>query len=287
MHVIQRAARCSTLCDPIGFAVPKSGGGVRYLPQGKGSGELSGGGTYVSFWDPGLNDLTIVIETAGLAVGAFCGGNCNGVCNYGPAAASQAATFVVSNLKIGATAKLALWRTRLGSENVTEDGLFEQLPDVALVAGKVNVVIDPDAIYTLSTVRTATKAGGGTSPRHIPASAPFPLPYSDDFESSTPPSPGKYWSDMEGGFEVATSKAPGQSRPASQVLRQTVAQRACCNFIPQLDGPLPLSIIGCGNLHRSSSVGPIPRAFRRLCRLAHAVPLCSGCTSRSCCSDGC
>ena len=229
-----------------------------YLPQGKGAGELKGGGTYVSFWDPSSLDLSIVVETAGPAVEAFCSGNCNGVCNYGPAAGPQVATFAVSNLNVSAAAKLAVWRTRLGSENVTEGGLFEQLPDVALVDGKITIAIDPDAIYTLSTVRTATKAGKGavgahaTLPSSIPASSPFPLPYSDDFESSTPPSPGRYWSDMEGGFEVAASKAPRRdpspspspSSPPNQVLKQTVAQGACCNFIPNLDGPLPLSIIG-------------------------------------------
>jgi galactosylceramidase len=214
-------------------------GKSRYLRQGRGAGELSGGGTYVSFWDAEKSDLSIVVESAGPAVASFCAGNCNsaGGCLYGAASAPQNATFVLSNFKLGVT-KLALWRSQLGG-NVTEAHLFEQLPDVAIVGGKAAITVDPDAIYTLTTVRTASKAGG--NPLVIPPSAPFPLPYSDDFESSLPPSPGRYWSDMDGGFEIAPSAVPGAK---NQVLKQAVLKAACCNFIKSLDGPMPVSILG-------------------------------------------
>jgi hypothetical protein len=55
----------------------------RYLTRGQGSGVLAGGGTYVSLVDPATGDVTIVVETAGKAVGPFAAGNCNGQLNYG------------------------------------------------------------------------------------------------------------------------------------------------------------------------------------------------------------
>jgi hypothetical protein len=229
-------------------------GKSRHLTQGRGAGELVGGGTYVSFFDPEQRDLTIVIESAGQAVGSFCDHNCNGVCNYKPATSAQNATFVLSNLKLGGS-KLVLWRSQLGG-GVTEAHLFEQLADVPIVDGKLAILVETDAIYTLSTIRTASKAGG--SPPTIPPSAPFPLPYSDDFETTAPPRAARYWSDMDGGFEIAPSAAaaapPGAKNhhrsnhrrqgKGNQVLKQTVTKKPCCNFIAKLDGPMPLSIIG-------------------------------------------
>eukprot|EP01052_Picozoa_sp_SAG31_P008435 SAG31_NODE_426_length_15814_cov_25.737066_7_plen_1209_part_00 len=218
--------------------------GMRYLPQGKGAGELAGGGTYVSFFDPQAGDLTIVIETAGPAIGSFCDSNCNGKCMFTAAPTSQTVTFVLSNLKLrAATTKLVHWQTRLGLQ-ASQLQLFKRMQDVQIVNGTVSVVVDSDSVVTLSTVRTATKAGDGTVLESIPASKPFPLPYSDDFEASQPPSVGKYWSDMDGGFEVATSGIFSNVASKNQVLKQTVFKPACCNFIPKLDGPLPVSIIG-------------------------------------------
>ena len=44
-----------------------------------------------------------VIETGGASVYAFCDANCNGVCNGGPAAATQQVTFELSHLDPGTT----------------------------------------------------------------------------------------------------------------------------------------------------------------------------------------
>ena len=213
------------------FTVP---GKSRYLLQGKGAGELAGGGTFVSYVTG--EHLTIVIESAGAAVGPFCDANCNGVCQLGPATQTQQATFVLANFR-GIT-KLALWRSQLGA-NISDAGLFERMPDmVPVVDGRVTIRVEPDSVMTLSTMSSATKAGG--VPQAIPPSAPFPLPYEDAFDGSVPPSPGRYWSDMEGGFEIS----PSASDPRNLVLKQTVVRPACCNFIRLLDGAMPLSILG-------------------------------------------
>lgn len=122
--------------------------------------------------------------------------------------------------------------------------------------GTIRLALEPDTIYTLSTVLTATKAGGRAP--QIPPSASFPLPYSDNFEESALSSPGRYWSDMDGGFEIAMSK----SDPYNKVLKQTVAKKACCNFINSLDGPMALSILGSStweNIRASISIAlPVP-----------------------------
>jgi hypothetical protein len=215
--------------------------GMRYLPQGRGSGELTGGGTYVSFVDPVEGDLTIVIETAGPNIGSFCNGNCNGHCMYTPASAVQTVSFRLSNVPLPNTTKaLQYWRTLL-QQNSSESQLFERQSDIAIVNGCVTVNVEPDSIVTLSTVRTATKAGNGELLKTIPASSPFPLPYSDRFETSRIASAGRYWSDMEGGFEIGKS---GIHKGNNRIMKQTVTHPACCNFISSLDGPLPLSIIG-------------------------------------------
>jgi hypothetical protein len=68
---------------------------MHYLKQGSGAGALAAGGSYVSFVDPTTHDLTIVVESAGPAVGAFCNNNCNGVMEYTAARATQTATFCI------------------------------------------------------------------------------------------------------------------------------------------------------------------------------------------------
>jgi galactosylceramidase len=220
--------------------------GIRILPQDRGAGALAGGGTFVSYVDEAREQLSIVIETAGAAVAAFCAENCNGACPISAATAAQNATFVLRGLA-AVPPTFALRRTRLGGAAAVDDAqLFEALPDARVrVAGgvaTVTLVLEADALYTLSTVRAATKAGDAplTLP---PASAPFPLPHRDDFDDPKRPlaSPGRYWSDMEGAFELAPSATAGVG---GRVLKQSVRRAACCPFIPSLNGPLPLTVLG-------------------------------------------
>ena len=68
------------------------------------------------------------------------------------------------------------------------------------------MMLEPDSIYTLSSVTTARKGGANSA---IPKQAPFPLPYSDDFERRAPPSFPKYFSDNGGSFEIAAETTYG------------------------------------------------------------------------------
>jgi len=214
--------------------------GWRYLVQGAGAGALQGGGTYVTLVDA-LGNVTIVIEAAGgQGLSAWSGANCNAYqgLSYSPALGAQNATFVLSSGGGSALPpSFALWRSRFQRGNRTFSAPFERLPDVAVgAAGEVALLVEPDAVYTLSTFPGATKALPGAAP----PSAPFPLPYADDFEGTPLGRPGRYWSDMHGGLAVAraASGVPGQ------VLRQVAPAPPCCNFIQALGGPLAVSILG-------------------------------------------
>jgi galactosylceramidase len=58
--------------------------------------------------------------------------------------------------------------------------------------------VEPDAIYTITTTIGQKKGSYGTPP---PA-APFPFPYKEDFESYKPHETPKYFSDQKGTFET-------------------------------------------------------------------------------------
>eukprot|EP01051_Picozoa_sp_SAG22_P015551 SAG22_NODE_2047_length_3086_cov_1.470037_2_plen_110_part_00 len=77
------------------------------------------------------------------------------------------------------------------------------MPDVAVNNGQIKLRVLKDAIYTLSNKGAA--AHKGQSPPS-PPSAPFPLPYYDDFESDTAPAEAKYFSDFSGAWEVHAGK---------------------------------------------------------------------------------
>ena len=212
--------------------------GWTYLLQGQGSGVLTGGGTYVSLVDS-LGNITIIIEAAGVdnLVG-WSSSNCNAVqgLNYIPATAVQNATFQFqsgfTNSDIPQT--LSLWRSRFFRGNRSEGTFFEQLPDISIIAGEFTLLIEPDTVYTLSTYSGATNS----TPTNIPISSPFPLPYTDDFESLPLGSNGKYWTDMMGSFQIR------ETDTGQKVLRQVVEEVPCCNFIQSLGGPVTLSILG-------------------------------------------
>ena len=211
--------------------------GWRYLRQGRGSGALAGGGTFVSLVDA-LGNLTIIVEAAGAGgLSAWSSDNCNAVdgLNYVPAAAAQNATFLL----VGPLPQvLELWRSRFQRGSRTSSDHFERQPDVVVgTDGAVTLLVEPDAVYTLSTFPGASK---GSPAAPVPPSAPFPLPFSDDFEGLPSGRPGRFWSDMHGGFQIA----PRAGGAGGQVLLQSAPANACCNFIEQLGGPLAVSIIG-------------------------------------------
>lgn len=74
---------------------------------------------------------------------------------------------------------------------------FDHVADLTPSHGVVAIKVDPDSLYTLT---NTTGQGRGTA--KPPPSAPFPLPYMDDFESTPIGHAARYLSDQDGAFEV-------------------------------------------------------------------------------------
>lgn len=154
-----------------------------HLLQGSSSGMLPGGGSYVSATSPDKSDFTLVLETLQ--------GNCLR-CSGGPTS-SQNVTFALTNGLPLPGATLRVWQT-------TEDAPFVRLTDAVVAAdGTLTVFIPADAMVTVSTITTAAH---GVAATPIPADAPFPLPYSDDFSGYAEDHLPRYFADQAGSFAV-------------------------------------------------------------------------------------
>lgn len=129
-----------------------------------------------------------MVEAAGANAGPFSAANGYAL-PYRPATANQTATFLLGATR-NTIAKLTCWRSRFGAASTHDVAtIFERLPDLPVASGEIKLVVEPDTVYTLSTVQTANKAGDKRSVS-IPPSSPFPLPFSDDFEGRSPPQVG-------------------------------------------------------------------------------------------------
>jgi galactosylceramidase len=74
---------------------------------------------------------------------------------------------------------------------------FAHVGDLQTKNGEVTYTLDPDSLYTFTTT-----TGQGKGSAQPPPDRPFPLPYSDDFESTLPLRAPRYLSDQDGAFEA-------------------------------------------------------------------------------------
>lgn len=153
--------------------------------------KLDGGGTVVTMTNPQTGDYSIIIETKD---------------------ARTTQTLKAKTAKGLSKGKLNLWRS-------TEQKQFERLDDITPRGGGFTLVLEPNTVYSLSTMpgqRKGSFAG-------IPASKPFPLPYKDDFNGYDSPAEWgylpHYTADIIGTFELT-------ERPDNkgQCIRQTVGE---------------------------------------------------------------
>ena len=100
---------------------------------------------------------------------------------------------------------------------------FEHVADVPVRDGAFSYTFDPDSLYSLTTT-----AGQGKGIAVPPASAPFPLPYKEDFEDTPLHRSPRFLADQDGAFEVRECAG----RPG-KCLEQLITERP----IPW--GPLP------------------------------------------------
>eukprot|EP00040_Diaphanoeca_grandis_P037435 m.243730 g.243730 ORF g.243730 m.243730 type:complete len:926 (-) comp33818_c0_seq1:380-3157(-) len=165
---------------------------------GNGSGGLSGGGSYCTLVSPDGNDYSVVIERLQFT-----------------SATAQNITLVLTNLP---TSKpLQLWKTN-------EESFFQPDTSQPIIVNEntVSFVVQGAAIYSLTTLTTPTH---GTFADPIPASASFPLPYTDDFDAYANDTLAKYFADQGGSFAaikdgdetVLSQRAPADPGPNAWV----------------------------------------------------------------------
>ncbi len=93
---------------------------------------------------------------------------------------------------------LYVWQTIFGWDGMTQinSSFFQQLTPIAVVNGQFTVTVNPDEMYTITTLNTGNKAAIPTPP----ASQPFPTEYSDNFEGYNVSSEAQYFADQAGWF---------------------------------------------------------------------------------------
>ena len=173
--------------------------GWRLLKVGRGSGQLAHGGTYVGYAGGGAagdrGNLTIVIEKMDRNE-SLCerGGGLTAVTE------AENATFTLppSLFGSGVAPELQLWVSHFGSSETVSSSskLFQKQAPVAVVGGSVTILVQPNHVYTLSTVTTAGR--GRTTP---PPPGAFPAVYTDNFNDCRQSSIPKFVAPMSGAFE--------------------------------------------------------------------------------------
>ena len=161
--------------------------GWQYVDQG--CLKLDGGGSIITLRNPATDDFSIIIETK---------------------EANSVQNLEVRLPKGLSRQPLCVWRSNAQQQ-------FVRQPDVNQKSGRIRLTLEPNTVYSLS---TTTGQQHGTF-ADIPAPAPFPIPYSDDFEHYEQPAAWgylpHYLADLIGAFEIVEApKHPGLC------LRQTV-----------------------------------------------------------------
>ncbi|GAB3967455.1 ricin-type beta-trefoil lectin domain protein [Actinoallomurus acanthiterrae] len=194
-----------TVAQTSQFARP----GWRYLDSA--SGYLDGGGTYVTLRSPAARpDLTTVVETT---------------------AATGPQTITVNPARGLSRGRLHVWSTELSSADPAT--WLARGDDLRTDAdGSYKITLEPGRVYTLTTL-----GGGGKGAAVSPAAAGLSLPFTESFDGYRRGATARYFTDMEGAFEVAKC-APGSHR--GKCLRQVITTQP--NKWTKV--PAPLTLVG-------------------------------------------
>ncbi len=133
-------------------------------------------GSYVTLKSTNGRDYSTIIETT-------------------TATSAQTANFTVAGGL--STGVVHVWATNLKSSS--ESSYFVHQQDITPGNGGYTLTLQPGYVYTLTT--TTGQGKGSATP---PASAAFPLPYSQNFESYTAGKLPRYFSDLQGAFETSS-----------------------------------------------------------------------------------
>ena len=226
------------------------GGGSGFLDV---AGLPAHSGTYVTLVGPNpAADMTVIIETL----------DQNGCLNR--SAADLLLTFTTRGGLPGPGTTLYVWMT-------TQSSYFVQLAPVTVAADSTfSVAVPPDCMMTVSTVATASKGAFPDSP--IPAAAPWPIPYADNFDGYAEDSLARFFADQGGSWavrggsngslqQVSGGSPAGNSwayspEPLTQVGDETWADYAVAATVR-------FSRAATINAGAASATAPAPEAVRR------------------------
>lgn len=166
--------------------------GWRYVDDG--CRKLAEGGSMVTLRDPQTGHYSIIVETK-------------------EAKKEQLVSVkVVEGLRKD---RLCVWYSDANQQ-------FVRQSDIMPKKGAFTLVLKPGAVYSFSTTTGQQKG----SFADIPASKPFPLPYTDDFEQYRQPAEWgylpHYTADLIGSFEIVENPVP--SANSVKCIRQTVGE---------------------------------------------------------------
>ncbi|XP_059159371.1 galactocerebrosidase-like isoform X2 [Physella acuta] len=201
--------------------------GWSYLPHGHGVGMLKSGGSYVTLVSPDLKDFTIVVETMS---------HDHSVCIRPPLPHYTVETQVVTFTLAGSFASvksLNVWQSQLKFGANETSTYFQSLGSVPVVDGAVSLTVGVDEIYSLTTLSTGYH-GKHPDP---PESAPFPLPFVEDFEKYPLSAEPYILAPQQGSFDVVDVGGDH-----GKVMRQMVLQPpiAWCQDTLRLNSSLNL-----------------------------------------------
>lgn len=230
-----------SLLTPFQSAAP-------HMPYG--SGTLQGGGTFVTAVSPDGADASIILETLE--------GNC--LRCAGRIASPTNLTIELVGFEGGRGGKgggagslpatMTLWST-----NESHPFVFVGNVEVDAGTGSLSLQVQPDTMYTLSTLTTA-RHGRHAAP---PAAAPFPASYATDFDSLHNDSMAPYLAAQGGSFAArpfagasSIGRDEGVAAPSGMVLQQVVALPPGLNsWTPN---PNPITLLGDAEAWHSYSV---------------------------------
>jgi Glycosyl hydrolase family 59/F5/8 type C domain/Domain of Unknown Function (DUF1080) len=183
------------------------------------SGYLESGASYVTLkspdaFDPNGRDFSIIIETMD----------------------ATAPSTVQFNISGGLSSEpIHVWSSNIGSHDSADDFIHEQT--IAPQGGALTLMLQPGHVYSLSTTTGQTK---GDSQPPADVAAQLPLPFGEDFEGYEAGELARYFSDVNGGFEVV----PAGGGRTGNAYRQMVVEQ-----------PIRWNLAGAGSMRPTTIFG--------------------------------
>jgi len=195
--------------------------GWRYAAHDAGVSMLRMGGSMVTRVSPDVTDFSIVLEKIDSQT-SVCGHGRNPPAEvFGEDVVIQLAGSFLKAVVEGGK-KLRVWRSNLRSSsdygvNPPDAELFQQLGPLDVAAdGTVRLRVEPEELYTLTTLEIGQKGAVESPPRQD-----FPIPYQQSFNEEGIGRPPRLWYDQMGAWEVQQSPY-GDARERGNVMRQVV-----------------------------------------------------------------